>query len=103
MTESPQVSAEYQLRHPLRTFGRWWTYFALFPFFALLPDSMVTRIGWWLIAVPSFFWSAARPLELWMHRPRPVWLFFILWMGVPVVLAMLVAAMLRMLGLVGQT
>ena len=67
----------------------------------LLPASEAKWV-WLLVGIPLFFWSGLRPLGLWTHRPRPVWLFFLLWMVVPFVLIILVSAALRAIGLYDQ-
>ena len=95
----PEISPDYQLRRPLRAFGRWWAYWAFFPLADLLPDSGFTIAFWWLVGVPLFFWTGLRPMRLWMHSPTPAWLFFVLWMGVPFLMLLLTGAGLRMLGL----
>jgi hypothetical protein len=72
----------------------------LFPLVDLLPDSPVTVAVWWLVVAPLFFWTGLRPMRLWMHRPRPAWLFFVLWMGVPMLIFVLVGAGMRLIGLI---
>ena len=84
VSASPNIAPDHHLRRPLPAFGRWWAYWALiFPVVSVLPDSPFTIVAWWLVGVPLFFWTGLRPLRLWMHRPKPAWLFFVLWMGVP--------------------
>ena len=100
MSISPETSADSHLRRPFRAFGRWWTFWALFPFVPVLPERIVTAFGGWafnLVWMPLFFWSGLRPMRLWMQRPKPVWLCF-LWMGVPFLLFILVTAALRLVG-----
>jgi hypothetical protein len=58
----------------------------LFPFVFALPLPMLTAFGGWLfnlIWVPPFLWSGVRPIRVWMQRPRPMWLFFLLLLVVP--------------------
>ena len=98
VSESRETSPDDHLRHPWPAFGRWWTYWALLPLVTILPAS---RGNWvlTLVGVPLFFWSGLRPMRLWMHRPRPAWLFFVLWLIVPFVLFLLLGAALRAIGL----
>jgi hypothetical protein len=79
--------------------GHWF----LFPFVSQLPDSPFTIAAWWLVCVPLFFWTGLRPMRVWMHRPRPTWLSFVLRLGVPMLLFVLVGAGIRLIGLTGAT
>lgn len=100
VTAPPHLSPDDHLRRPLRAFGRWWAYWALFPLLlTLMPDSPLAFVAWGLISTPLFFWTGLRPMRLWIQRPRPVWLFFVLWMGVPMALFVLVSAGMRLAGL----
>jgi hypothetical protein len=38
-------------------------------------------------------------MQVWIQRPRPVWLFFVLWMVVPFALLFAVSALVRLAGL----
>ena len=74
----------------------------MFPFIVVLPEGILTAFGGWLASlvwIPLFFWSGLRPMRVWMRRPKPVWLFFVLWMVVPFALAAAVVALLRLVGL----
>jgi hypothetical protein len=98
---SQVASASRHLRAPFRQFWRWWSFWALFPFILVLPEGIVTAFGGWLVSLiwmPLFFWSGLRPMQVWLQRPKPVWLFFVLWMVVPVALAAAVAALLLLVG-----
>lgn len=90
------------LRAPFRQFWRWWAFWALFPLMAVLPERRLTGAARWLVIlvwIVLFFWSARRPMQVWLQRPKPVWLFFVLWMVVPFALAVPVSVLLRLAGL----
>ena len=55
----------------------------------------VVFVAWGLV----FFWPARRPMQVWLQRPKPVWLFFVLWMVVPFALSIAVSALMRLVWL----
>ena len=72
----------------------------MFPFMFVLPHATLTAFGGWLLNLmwmPLFFWSGLRPMRVWLQRPKPVWMFFVLWMGVPFVLFIAVGTALRLM------
>ena len=78
----------------------------MFPFIGLVPNApfggWLDNLMWgllFLIWVPLFFWSGLRPMRVWLQRPKPVWLFFLLWMVAPFALTFAVSALFRLVGL----
>jgi hypothetical protein len=81
-----------RLRAPFRPFWYWWGFWLLLP--VIGPPAERVSVGfarwlWALAFILLFFWSALGPMRVWVQRPKPVWLFFVLWMVVPVALFML--------------
>jgi hypothetical protein len=96
----------FHLRPPFREFWRWWGFFALFPLITLVPAAPFG--GWrdnlmwgllFLLWAPLFFWSGLRPMRVWLKRPKPVWLFFLLSMVAPFALSFAVSALFGLAGL----
>ena len=88
-----------RLRAPFRAFWYWWGFWALSPVLGSLAER-AAGFGRWPLALGfmlCFFWSGSGPIRVWIQRPRPVWLFFVLWMFVPLALSVAVAALWRSL------
>jgi hypothetical protein len=99
---APDAQPSQHLRAPFRQFWRWWSFWTFFPFVQFLPEGIVTAFGGYLVILiwmPLFFWSGLRPMRVWLERPKPVWLFVVLWMVVPFALAAAVSVLLRLVGL----
>jgi hypothetical protein len=94
MNASPDSSV-FRLTPPFQPFWRWWAFWALFPLLFLLPYPWLLLYGGWLFNlmwIPLMFWSGLRPMRVWLQGPRPVWLFFVLALVVPLLLFAVVGA-----------
>ena len=92
-----------RLRAPFRRFWFWWGFWAvLFPLLGVLVERLSAGFTQWLgilMLMVSFFWSAREPMQVWLQRPKPVWLFFVLFVVPPFALVIAVWGLLRWIGL----
>ena len=92
-----------RLRAPFRPFWLWWGFSAvLFPLLGVLVERLSAGFTQWLAMLTfmvSFFWSARGPMQVWLQRPKPVWLFFVLFVVPPFALGIAVSGLLGWIGL----
>lgn len=91
-----------RLRAPFRRFWFWWGFWAVVPLLGVVVERLSPGFTQWLANLTlmvSFFWSAREPMQVWLQRPKPVWLFFALFAVPPFPLAIAVSGLLRWIGL----